>query len=156
VTIALLVSVGTVFAFPSLPSSFYGIVKYNGENLPEGTLVEAMVNNEVCAKGYSEMYQGDSVYTLDVRGDDTDTTEQDGGKEGDTIYFRVGGLMASQTAEWHAGTNVSLDLTVDSTSALNSPQSTPTALATQTPIGFIEETGGKASSSNAIIRNRRV
>lgn len=138
----------TVLAFPSLPSSFYGVVKYNDANIPEGTLVEALVNNQVFATGYSQMYEGDSVYTLDVRGDDTDTADQDGGVEGDTIFFRVGGLMASETAEWHAGTNISLGLTVNSTSALNSPQSTPTALATQTPIAYPEA----SAESQAIIQ----
>lgn len=133
-----LLPTATVLAFPSLPSSFYGVVKYNGANIPEGTLVEALINDQVFATGYSEMYQGDSVYTVDVRGDDSDTTEQDGGVESDRVHFRVGGLMAAETAEWHAGTNVVLDLTVNSKSALNSAQPTPTALATQTPIAYPE------------------
>lgn len=139
---AALLPTATVLAFPSLPSSFYGIVKYNDTNIPEGTLVEALIDNQVFATGYSEMYQGNSVYTLDVRGDDSDTAEKDGGLEGDTINFRVGGLKAKETAIWHAGTNVSLDLSVDSTSALNSPHSTPTALSTQTPIAYQAAGGG--------------
>lgn len=142
-----LLPTATVLAFPSLPSSFYGVVKYNGANIPEGTLVEALINDQVFATGYSEMYQGDSVYTVDVRGNDSDTAEKDGGVESDIIQFRVGGLMAAETAEWHAGTNVVLNLTVNSTSALNSAQPTPTALSTQTPIAYPEA----GTESQAII-----
>ena len=40
----------------------------------------------------------------------TDTTVIDGGKEGDTIRFTIGGLPVAQTGTWHSGTNVELNL----------------------------------------------
>jgi hypothetical protein len=126
----------TAQAFPALPSSFYGVVSYNGQNVPDGTVVEALINGQVIAQGLSQTYEGKSVYSLDVSGDDSQTSEKEGGVEGDEISFRVGGLDASQTGTWHSGTNVELNLTVTSTAALNSPQSTPAPLATQTTIGY--------------------
>jgi hypothetical protein len=133
---ALLAPSMTAQAFPALPSSFYGEVSYNGENVPDGTVVEALINGQVIAQGLSQTYEGKSVYSLDVNGDDSETSEKEGGIEGDEIRFRVGGLDTGQIGTWHSGTNVELNLTVTSTAALNSPQSTPAPLATQTTIGY--------------------
>jgi hypothetical protein len=156
VLFALLIHTTTALAIPSLPSSFYGTVKFNGANVPDGTLVEASIKGQNVAQGYTQTYQGESVYSLDVRGDDTDTAVQDGGIEGDIINFNVGGLPAVQTGTWHAGTNVSLNLTVVSSSQLGSPNATPTAIATQTPIAY-QQNGGASEgdatkSSNGIIQ----
>ena len=125
-----------VFAIPMLPSSFYGTVTYNGENVPDGTLVEALVNDQVAAQGYCFTYEEKSIYSLNVGGDDPATPAQEGGREGDMIAFLVGGLPADQTGIWRSGTNVELNLAVISSLPLGSPQATPTAIATQTPIGF--------------------
>ncbi len=133
---SLLVPSMTAQAFPALPSSFYGVVSYNGKNVPDGTVVEALINDQVIAQGFSQTYEGKSVYSLDVNGDDSQTPGKEGGVDGDEVYFRVGGLDAGQTGTWHSGTNVELDLTVTSTAALNSPQLTPAPLATQTTIGY--------------------
>jgi hypothetical protein len=147
VLFALFIHTTAVQAVPSLPSSFYGTVKFNDANVPDGTLVEALINDQVVAQGYTQTYQGESVYSLDVRGDDTDTTVQDGGKQGDLIYFTIGGLKADQTGNWSGGTNVSLNLTLVSSSSLNSPQLTPTAISTQTPIAYTQPKDGSTANS---------
>jgi hypothetical protein len=123
-----------VQAIPPLPSSFWGMVKVNGVDVSNGTLIQALVGEQIYAEGYIQVYQGDSFYALDVRGDDVGTTILDGAIEGDTIQFKVGGLFAEQTAVWHGGTNVNLDLTVISSESINTPQATPTSLPTQTAI----------------------
>lgn len=97
-------------AVPPLPSSFYGSVRVNGEAVPEGTVVRAMIEGQVYAEAQTVMVQGGSVYSLDVPGDDPETPERDGGVEGCLIQFKVGGVMATQTATWHSGTNVELDI----------------------------------------------
>ena len=157
VLLALFIHTTTVLAIPSLPSSFYGVVKVNNANVPDGTMVEALINKMVVAQGYTQTYQGDSVYSLDVRGDDTDTAVHDGGIEGDIIYYTIGGLAADQTGTWHAGTNVELILSVISSSALNLPQPTPTAISTQTPIVFQqpadESKANPKKSSGEIFQN---
>jgi hypothetical protein len=123
-----------VLAFPSLPSSFYGTVKVNAANVPDGTVIEALIGGQVYAEGFTQTYQGGSVYSLDVRGDDTDTAAQDGGREGDMIQFKIGGVLADQTGVWHTGTNVNLNLTVSSSETVATPQATPTPVPTQTAI----------------------
>ena len=45
----------TVQAFPPLPSSFYGSVTLNDGDLPEGTLVEALIDGQVYATTNSLM-----------------------------------------------------------------------------------------------------
>jgi LPXTG-motif cell wall-anchored protein len=102
--------VSPALAFPPLPSSFYGKVKVNGANVPDGTIIHATINGKVYAETKTLTYQGDSVYTLDVLGDDTSTTAIEGGHEGDPVAFTVAGQPAIQTGIWKGGTNVNLDL----------------------------------------------
>lgn len=121
-------------AFPQLPSSFYGTIKVNDQNIPEGTIIEASIGDRVYRTAFSGFYQGDSVYSLDVSGDDVDTPAIEGGQEGDTITFRIGGVTADQTGIWQSGTNVELNLTVQTDDPLSDPVLTQTPIPTQTPI----------------------
>lgn len=121
-------------AIPPLPSSFYGRIKFNGGNVPDGTLIRALINGQSFAEGRTQTYQGDSVYSLDVRGDDSDTPALDGGHEGDTLQFEVGGALAAETGAWHSGTNVEVNLTVASTGGPAAPPPTLAPVPTQTPI----------------------
>ena len=84
---AILANPSSALAIPALPSSFYGSVKLNNANVPDGTVVQAFKGDLMIAQGYTQTYQGDSVYALDVPGDNTDTPAIDGGREGDTITF---------------------------------------------------------------------
>ena len=113
-----------VLAFPPLPSSFYGKVKVDGENVPDGTVVEAWINGKVYTEAKTQTYQGDSVYAMDVTGDDASTNDIEGGIEGDQIEFKVAGQTAGQTGEWHSGTNTNLDLSIDSAAGRASPTAT--------------------------------
>jgi hypothetical protein len=94
-----------------LPSSFYGTIQVDGANVEPGTSIKALIENQVFAEGHTLMYEGTSVYTINVPGDDNDSQEVDGGREGDEIIFEIGGLVADQTGTWHSGTNVELNLT---------------------------------------------
>ena len=124
-----------VQAIPPLPSSFYGIVVLNNANLPEGTTIEALINGQVVTTGKTQMYQGQSVYAVDVPGDDLSSGVIEGGRDGEVIAFRVGGNMAEQTSVWKSGTNVQLNLTagaITNTTAVQ-PSQTPVPTATSTP-----------------------
>ena len=121
-------------AIPPLPSSFYGTLKVNGANVPDGTLVQALINGQVFATGYTQTYQGASVYALNIPGDDTDTTLQDGGRENDPIKFEIGGALADQTGTWKSATNVNLNLTATVVGEIAAPQATPSPVPTQTAI----------------------
>ncbi len=118
-------------AVPQLPSSFYGTVKVNGTNVPDGTSVQALIGGKVYAETLTQTYQGDSVYSLDVTGDDTDTTVQDGGREGDTIQFKIGGVLANQTGVFHSGTNINFILTASTSTPVATPRTTLTPVPTQ-------------------------
>jgi hypothetical protein len=121
-------------AVPQLPSSFYGTVKVNNVNVPDGTSVQALIGGQIYASGLTQTYQGDSVYSLDVLSDDTDTPAQDGGREGDPVQFKIGGVQADQTGTWHSGSNVNLNLTASSSTPVSTPQATLTPVPTQTAI----------------------
>lgn len=155
VSLMCLAQAAPVQAIPPLPSSFYGTVKVNGQNVPDGTLVRALIDGQAYASAYTQTYQGDSVYSLDVAGDDSGSVEVEGGLDQDVIQFEVGGLSANQTGTWASGTNVALDLTVASTTPLATAQATPTKVFTQTPVALenIEPTHtatatGKPASEN--------
>lgn len=126
-------------AIPPFPSSFYGTVKVNNKNVPDGTLVQALIGGQVYAKGFTQTYQGNSVFVLDVPGDDTNTAALDGGRDGDTVQFRVGGAAADQTAVWRVGTNVALNLTVSSSEPIGAPQVLPSPIPTQTAIVLVQQ-----------------
>ncbi len=113
-----------VLAFPPLPSSFYGKVKVDGENVPDGTVVEAWINGKVYTEAKTQTYEGDSVYAMDVTGDDASTNDVEGGIEGDKIEFRVAGQVAGQSGIWHSGTNTNLDLSVASAADQVNPAAT--------------------------------
>lgn len=129
-----LLFVTPALAFPPLPSSFYGKVKVNRQNVPDGTVVLAMVDGKVYAEGRTQTYQGDSVYSLDAPGDDVSSEAIEGGKEGDVITFEVGGVTADQTGVWHSGTNTNLDLSTKNSAVLATPPPALTPLPTQTAI----------------------
>jgi hypothetical protein len=126
-------------AIPPFPSSFYGTVKVNSKNVPDGTLVQALIGGQVYAKGFTQTYQGNSVFALDVPGDDTDTTALDGGRDGDIVQFKVGGAAADQTAVWRVGTNVALNLTVSSSKPIEAPRVPPSPIPTQTAIVLVQQ-----------------
>jgi hypothetical protein len=124
-----------VKAFPSLPSSFYGTVKVNGANVPDGTLIQALINGKVIIENTTQTYQGDSSYSLDIPADDPDTLVVDGGKDGDTITFIMGGIVADQAGTWKNGSIVSMNLSASSATTLLIPvQVTFTPIPTQTVI----------------------
>jgi hypothetical protein len=119
---------GPAGAFPPLPSSYYGKITLDGMDVPEGTRLEAWIGDLLVAYNTTQVYQGDSVYSLDIPGDDSSTQAIEGGVEGDVIYFKLDGFLAGQTATWHTGTNQELDLSAISTVATNTPLPTPTEL----------------------------
>jgi hypothetical protein len=108
----LLVNVTAVSAVPPIPSSFYGTVKDGSRNVASGTPITARINGVEYAWTTAMIDNGDSVYTINVPGDDPDTPELDGGIQGDTITFYVDGMEALQTAEWQSATNNQLNLIV--------------------------------------------
>jgi len=113
ITLGLLgITMSAAYAQPPLPSGFYGKVKINGANVPDDTIVSARINSMQYASATVIDYNGDTVYSFDVPGDDPGTPEViEGGIPGSTIDFFIGFLAANQTSTWQSGTNIELDLT---------------------------------------------
>jgi hypothetical protein len=105
-------AVSTAVAVPPLPSSFYGTIKVAGVKAPVGAKVSAWVNGVQYAYSTTIDYLGDTVYSLDVPGDDLSTPAIEGGVDGNPIVYKVNGQLADETGVWHSGTNVSLNLNV--------------------------------------------
>ena len=102
-----------VEAVPPLPSSFHGTVKVNGAYVPAGTVISAWIDDVQYAQTTTELYLGESVYAIDVPGDDSSTAGIiEGGTSGDTIVFKIDGVPASQTGSWTSGTYVARNLSV--------------------------------------------
>ena len=135
-------------AYPALPSIFYGTVRVDGANVEPGTSIKVLFENQVFAEGVTLMYEGTSVYTINIPGDDNDTQEIDGGREGEQIFFEVDGLVADQTCTWHSGTNVELNLTVTS----QDQDSETVVLDTPSPTKAIDQTedSGLAESTQTV------
>lgn len=103
--------VGTVYAQPPLPSSFYGLVKFNDNAPVVGNIVEAYVPgiSGPVATTAIKLDGADLVYNINVPGDIPDTTgEKEGGTDGEAVTFKIGTRIVA-TATWHQGTNVSLN-----------------------------------------------
>ena len=140
-------------AIPPLPASFYGKVRINSISVPDGTIIQALINDHVIAQAYTQTYLGDSVYALDVRGDDSDTSVIDGGVAGNVIQFKVGSILVDQTATWQSGSNTNIDLSAISSTPLAPTQATPTAFPTQTAIQQPSPTHRPARATSGAVHN---
>jgi hypothetical protein len=110
---------------PPLPSSFYGTVKVNTANVPDGTLIQALINGKVYAEKASQTVKADSMYLLNVPGDDPGTAEIEGGREGDQVIFKIGEAQADQTGAWKSGTILAVNLSASTVAPLAAPVSRP-------------------------------
>ena len=119
-----------VQAAPPRPATFYGTVKVNGVNPPSWVVVEAQIGGVTYATTPVQVSGADMVYALDVPGD-MDLPGKQGGEAGDTIQFRVGGLLCAQTYTWQEGAHVNLNLTA--TGSLPTATPTDTLVLTDTP-----------------------
>ncbi len=100
------------WAPPPLPATFYGLVKENGSDVPDGTTVSAWINGTMYAQTSTQTYQGSSVYAIVVPGDNPATTMIEGGADGDLVTFTVGGEQMDQVVLWRTGVSVQVDLGV--------------------------------------------
>ncbi len=91
---------------PPIPSSYYGTAKLDGENIDEGDVITAMINDQVAASTQVEIYEGESVYAIVIPGNES--------TEGLAVEFYVNGLQSDQDGIWHAGSNTELNLTFTS------------------------------------------
>jgi hypothetical protein len=96
---------------PPLPLSVWGTVKVNGANVAVDTPVTAWCSGLQAGTTLTQIFEGQSVYALDVNGDDPEVLGKDGCVSGETVSFRIGQQEADQTASWTSGESYELPLT---------------------------------------------
>jgi hypothetical protein len=121
-TLALLILSGTASAADALTCRFTGTVRLDNARVPDGTIVAAIIGDEVYSTVTPTGY-GDSTYAIEI-------DPEDGAQypEGTKVVFRVDGCDADQTGFVKAGENIRMDLTAWST-----PQTSASPLASVTP-----------------------
>ena len=111
--VLILAAAPAVRSAPPLPLSLYGAVQINGADVPAGTVIRAWCAGAPYVETVTFTYQGHSVYTIDVPGDDPDQSGKQGcygGASPDTVMLAVDGLIADQTIAWVSGSSVELNL----------------------------------------------
>jgi VCBS repeat-containing protein len=133
---------------PPLPSSFYGTVKVNGANAPVGVIISARINSVEYAHTTVMLYLSETVYGLDVPGDDPATPGViEGGQMGNTVVFYIDGMLASPTGTWNRGSNVSLNLTAHAPVAKDQSVSTAEDTAKDITLVATDADGGTLTYS---------
>ncbi len=95
---------------PPLPASFFGLLHFNKDAPGVGTTIEATIPGVSGSFNTSVALDGsDLFYMLDVPGDISGTPAKEGGVEGDTVSFSIGGRILA-SASWHSGTHSQVDL----------------------------------------------
>jgi hypothetical protein len=135
-TIAVSIILLTILTAPSLVSAdetyicrFAGTVQLNGEAVPDGTIITAIVGDDeyttITPTGY-----GPSTYSVAV--------EPPAGisyPDGTTVHFKIHTITAHQTSTLRQGKNIRLDLTA--TGTLPTPDLPATSTSSGTNTGLL-------------------
>ena len=105
----------------------WGRVTIDGEPAADDTAVTAWIDGVQ----YASTLTINGWYSIDVPADDPETPAKEGGENGDTVVFRVDGLVADQTGAWVSLAAPWIDLTVSTSTP--TPTHTPTPTSTPTP-----------------------
>jgi len=106
------------YAFPPIPHQFSGIVRVDGNNVPNGTVISAWMDSIQLATTQAWITPpdgGSSWYSISVPGDDPDTPPIEGAYPGAIIRFCIGSPCsdwADQQGTWQSGGITTLNLTV--------------------------------------------
>lgn len=109
------------------PCRFYGTVQLDGYDVPDGTVITAIIEGVTYSTTTPEAAYGSSTYVLKI--------EPSAGafyNYGTQIYFKIDDHVAKETATWESGNNTELNLTA-STAPPPTPTPSPTPIPTPTP-----------------------
>ena len=100
-----------VKAIPQLPERFQGRITINGIPAPTGVEVTTTING--ITEVFSAITDVQGNYSLlYVKGDNPDTAQAEGGNNGDTVRFFVGGAYAG-TNTFNSGDSHTLNLNIN-------------------------------------------
>lgn len=88
-----LMIISSAYAGYKLPGSWYGYLYIDDVPAPDGTVIQAFINDESLPSAYTTLKRGDGYFLIHVEG-----------KEGDIVKFFVGATEIRAT-EWHMGVN---------------------------------------------------
>jgi hypothetical protein len=91
---------------PLLPSSYWGTVKLNGENIEAGEIITAWMDGRQVASAEVTIFNEESVYSIKVPWD-LEMVEE-------TVLFFLDDFQSNETGTWVSGTNTELNLTFTS------------------------------------------
>jgi hypothetical protein len=136
---ALLFAPGIVSAQQAVPCFYFGTVVLDGQSIPDNIGVTAWIGDLFwMAQRWTDA--GESWYGVEIPGDDTETPQKDGGLAGDTIFFRIGDVLADQTGVWQEGIQQN-DSHLNLTGSRGTPTPTVTGtLPTPTPTNTLTPT----------------
>lgn len=118
ITVALMVTVLLSFivvqAIPVPPHQFYGTATLDGEAIEDDLIIEAKINSIVYGSSVTD--NGKYGYTplLKIKTDDSDTSEKEGGSNGEIVEFYIDTLKAAETFVFSDSTVTELALTFES------------------------------------------
>ncbi|MCP3995885.1 MAG: hypothetical protein GY722_12600, partial [bacterium] len=96
----------------SLTSSFFGTISVEGSSVPEGIAVSATIGGVELEVTHVVGSPEGSAFRIDVPGDLSETADDEGGVEGDTVLFRIDNSEAPESGIWRFGSHQRIDLTV--------------------------------------------
>jgi hypothetical protein len=115
---------------PTPPARFAGSVTVDGQPVPAGTVIVALIGSATCGTTSTFTEAGQARYVLDVPALEP-ASAANCGTDGATVTFFIGALRANETGSWRNFDLNQLNLTA--TSATPSPTATATAT-TGTPV----------------------
>ena len=96
-------SVSITVSIRQLRSRFWGTILQGGDNVADGTVVQAYINNKKVADSLTQTHLGKSVFAIEIPPDIHSNGE--GGKAGQTVSFQYKLATANQTGIWYSGTD---------------------------------------------------
>jgi hypothetical protein len=98
---AVVLGTGVAQASPPFPFTVYGTVRARGAYVVAGTPVTALCDGVQYGSALAEIFDGQSVYSMNVNGDDPETQAvKEGCYPDEVVRFKIGDLDADQTANW--------------------------------------------------------
>lgn len=145
---------------PNPPAAFHGDVEVDGDPVPAGTLIEAVIDGEVCgdARTGEAGSAGSSSYYVYVEA--MAPAAPDCGTAGETVVFYIGGEATGRvggSGTWNnsLAQRVDLSYTTPATATATTTTGTGTATATTTGTGGTPGTGtpGTGTGGTAVKTN---